>query len=294
MIQPPEYFERIRQNAIKRWEQLEGDPEIAAPTHQLFKQVQSPRHVISELLQNADDAGATKASARIEDEDFIFEHNGEDFTEEQFESLCRFGYSNKRILHTIGFRGIGFKSTFSLGEKVSIYTPTLALYFHKDRFTEPVWTGKGTTNNGTTCVRIKIKNQNCMKELEKNLNEWHKSALSLLFFRNIRHITICNEEIHWKSLGKGPVANSEYMALNGDKKNKFLLIRSEYEIFPDYALEEISEERMISEEDMKDYPPSRIEIVLGAKGHLFVVLPTQVETICLLPAMHLSSKIRRD
>src|SRR5947208_8738527 len=113
----PAYFENVRGAAARRWEQLEQDPELAGPWHQLFKQVQSPRHVLSELLQNADDAGATQASARIEDQEFIFEHNGEDFDDEQFASLCRFAYSNKRTLHTIGFRGIGFKSVFSLGDR---------------------------------------------------------------------------------------------------------------------------------------------------------------------------------
>src|SRR5213080_1180770 len=106
----PAYFEPIRQRASQRWDQLEQDPELAGPWHQLFKQVQSPRHVLSELLQNADDAGATKAEVAIDSDRFLFRHNGEDFTEEHFTSLCRFGYSNKRSLHTIGFRGIGFKS----------------------------------------------------------------------------------------------------------------------------------------------------------------------------------------
>ena len=131
----PGYFEPIRQKAARRWDQLEGDPELAGPWHQLFKQVQSPRHVLSELLQNADDAGATEASVWIEDQVFVFEHNGEDFTEEHFGSLCQFGYSNKRALHTIGFRGIGFKSTFSLGDGVELYTPTLAVSFERKRFT---------------------------------------------------------------------------------------------------------------------------------------------------------------
>ena len=54
----PAYFEEIRRRSRSRWDQLEFDPELAAPWHQLFKQVQSPRHVLSELLQNADDAGA--------------------------------------------------------------------------------------------------------------------------------------------------------------------------------------------------------------------------------------------
>lgn len=113
-MQKPSYFEEIREKASKRWDQLEGDPDLAGPWHQLFKQVQSPRHIVSELLQNADDAGATEASIKIESGVFIFQHNGEDFAHEHLASICRFGYSNKRALHTIGFRGIGFKSTFSL------------------------------------------------------------------------------------------------------------------------------------------------------------------------------------
>lgn len=104
MTDVPAYFEKVRCRAAERWYQLEQDPVLAGPWHQLFKQVQSPRHVVSELLQNADDAGATMASVDIQDGDFVFTHNGEDFIEEHFTSLCRFGYSNKRALHTIGFR----------------------------------------------------------------------------------------------------------------------------------------------------------------------------------------------
>ena len=100
-MRPPEYFKRIRIDASNRWDQLEGDPELAGPWHQLFRQVQIPRHVVSELLQNADDAGATEATVVINNGEFVFSHNGEDFNEEQFASLCRFGFSNKRTLHTI-------------------------------------------------------------------------------------------------------------------------------------------------------------------------------------------------
>ncbi|MDL2317424.1 ATP-binding protein, partial [Desulfovibrio sp. OttesenSCG-928-A18] len=124
MIPAPPYFESVRSTASKHWALLESDPILAAPWHQLFKQVQSPRHIVSELLQNADDAGATSAHVSIERDQFIFAHNGEDFSEEHFLSLCRFGYSNKRSLHTIGFRGIGFKSTFSLGDSVHLETQT--------------------------------------------------------------------------------------------------------------------------------------------------------------------------
>jgi hypothetical protein len=118
---PPGYFRPIQERAIRRWDQLEADPELAGPWHQLFKQVQSPRHILSELLQNADDAGASEARVSIENDRFVFEHNGEDFIEAHFASICRFGYSNKRALHTIGFRGSDSRarSAWAIGSSCS-------------------------------------------------------------------------------------------------------------------------------------------------------------------------------
>ncbi|MBI2524453.1 MAG: ATPase [Candidatus Rokubacteria bacterium] len=278
MTGPPAYFERIRLKAARRWDQLEQDPELAGPWHQLFRQVQSPRHVLSELLQNADDAGATEASARIENNVFIFEHNGEDFTEEHFASLCGFGYSNKRTLHTIGFRGIGFKSTFSLGDCVELFTPTLAIRFDRKRFTEPRWVSGGSNTDGKTRIRVEIGDERRRGEVEKNLEEWFKSPVSLLFFKHIRKMQVGEHAVHWGSVGPGPIPDSEWMALDEQKDGACLLLRSEAETFPDEALTEIRQERMLGVEEEADFPPCRIEIVVGAKGRLFVVLPTRVET----------------
>jgi hypothetical protein len=274
----PDYFEAIRKKAASRWDQLERDPELAGPWHQLFKQVQSPRHVLSELLQNADDAGATEALVRIEGQQFIFEHDGEDFASEHFASLCGFGYSNKRALHTIGFRGIGFKSTFSLGDRVELFTPSLAVHFHRKRFTEPHWVSEHSSTLGQTRIRVEIIDQQRKKELEKNLEEWLKSPVSLLFFKNIRRMKIGDREVHWGSLGPGPIPGSEWMSLYGQEDDSFLLVRAEEEAFPDEALAEIRQERMLGVDDGADFPPCRVEIVLGAKGRLYVVLPTGVET----------------
>ncbi len=278
MIERPAFFERIRAKAASRWDQLESDAELAGPWYQLFKQVQSPRHVLSELLQNADDAGAREASAWIENDAFHFEHDGEDFTEAHFESLCRFGYSNKRQLHTIGFRGIGFKSTFSLGDRVEVFTPTLAVEFDSRRFTEPRWSSSGVRSDHRTCIRVEIKDQHRWRELEQNLEEWRQSPLSLLFFKNIRRMRVGGAEVAWSSVGSGPVLESEWMALEEGEGERFLLIRSPAEPFPEEALDEMRRERLLREEDTTDFPPARVEIVVGAQGRLFVVLPTGVET----------------
>ena len=276
-MRQPAYFKSIRAGASKRWDQLERDQELAGPWHQLFRQVQSPRHVVSELLQNADDAGATEAAVEIDDGEFIFSHNGDDFSEEQFASLCRFGYSNKRTLHTIGFRGVGFKSTFSLGDEVRLVSPTLSVAFHRERFTEPRWVDSADPTDGRTEIRVVIQSKQVQEELGKNLREWSESPASLLFFNNIRCLRLDDREIRWESQGTGPIAGSEWMSVSNTPGNQYLVVRSSEEEFPDDALTEIKEERM-PPDDGTTFPPCRVEIVLGLKGRLYVVLPTGVMT----------------
>ena len=301
MNEKPAYFECIRREAAQIWDDLKRKPKLAGPWHQMFEQVRNPRHVLSELLQNADDAGADQASVRIKDQAFIFEHNGEDFTEEHLESLCGFGHSNKRTLHTIGFRGIGFKSTFSLGDRVELFTPSLSIAFHSKRFTEPEWIESVPRRDGLTCVRVKISDQHRQQEMEKNLEEWIKNPVSLLFFRNIRRIRIGDRKIIWKDRGAGPVPESRQMALHGQAK-RALLIQSKEEEFPEDALDEIRQGRTLDDIEEMEFPPCRVEIVLetrepdpsskgldaisaygvknmpGAQGRLYVVLPTGVKT----------------
>lgn len=276
-MQPPAYFEQVHKRTIDTWDVLDERPDLAGPWHQLFNQVQSPKHVVSELLQNADDAGATEASISIQNGEFIFEHNGEDFTEEHFNSLCNFGFSNKRSLHTIGFRGIGFKSSFSLGDEVKLQTPSLSVAFHRSRFTEPSWI-ESNERCTKTSVRVVIKDDYRRVELEKNLVEWLRSPVSLLFFHNVRALAIDGEIVRWVSCGSGPIPGSAWMALDSNLEKKYLVIRSSEEYFPAEALEEIRQERMVSSQDETPFPPCRIDIVLGLEGRLFVILPTGAKT----------------
>ena len=276
-MRPPRYFKPTRISASERWDQLENDEELVRPWRLLFEQIQSPRHVVSELLQNADDAGATEASVEISGGEFIFGHNGEDFNQEQFASLCRFGFSNKRTLHTIGFRGVGFKSTFSLGDEVRLITPTLSVAFHQQRFTEPVWTESAAATDDRTEIRVVIRNEAVRKELAKDLHEWSHSPASLIFFNNIRCLRVEGQEIRWRSHGVGPVNGSEWISISNRTGARYLAIRSTEQEFPEDARREIMNERRTPADDT-DFPTCRIEIVLGMEGRLFVVLPTGVLT----------------
>jgi hypothetical protein len=273
--EPPKYFERVRAEAKGDWDDLEKNPRLRAPWDQLFAQVKSPRHVISELLQNAEDAGADRVEVTLEDGTLRFAHTGDDFTADQFGSLCRFGFSNKRHLHTIGFRGIGFKSIFSLGREVRLFTPTLAVSFHERRFTEPKWLGEGFTE-GETIIEIDVEDADREEILRRSLEEWTKSPVSLLFFQNIRELTFEGTTITIDTAGEGPVPGSEWMEISGAHKGTYLVIRSEPEPFPAACVEEIRRERM---DESFEAPPASVSIVLidGNDSRLHVVLPTAVK-----------------
>ena len=126
--------------------------------------------------------------------------------------------------------------------------------------------------------RVAIRDEACQREVEKNFDQWLKSPMSLLFFRNIRRLQIGDRTVQWDSRGPGPIPESEWMALDGHGDDAFLLVRSDAVSFPEEALDEIKQERMLGVEEVTEFPPCRIEIVMGAKGRLFVVLPTGVET----------------
>lgn len=277
-MKPPPYFEKVRQRAADRWDQLEADRELAGPWHQLFRQVQSPRHVLSELLQNADDAGARKASVHFDNETFAFEHDGSDFTEEQFASLCRFGFSNKRSLHTIGFRGIGFKSTFSLGSTVEVLSPSLAVCFHQQRFTEPRWID-GASPSDSTIVRVTVADKNRGNQLRGSLQEWSESPSSLLFFKNLRELSIDGTVVRKRVTKQGPVERSQFLTLTGEETERLFFVQSEAETLPEDAAEEVRGERGLADLEDLHLPPCEIEIVLGLKApqRLYVVLPTGAE-----------------
>jgi len=271
-VNPPKYFQAIAASATKRWQQLDADPVLKAPWLQLFAQVQSPRHVLSELLQNADDAGAKSAHVCVRNDEFVFEHDGQDFSEEQFQSLCQFGFSNKRNLHTIGFRGIGFKSTFSLGRAVRIQTPTLDITFERERFTLPNWS-KAATATPLTRISVPIADKPRLGQIRKNFEDWATSPASLLFFRNLQELTVESQTLRKQVVASGPVAGSQRIRLVGAKTEELLLIRSDEEPFPADVINEIGQERIA--EDL-NLPPCRVDLVLGLDGQqkLFVVLPT--------------------
>ena len=73
-----------------------------------------PTHFVYELLQNADDYGATEVLFKLSEEDIVIEHNGVPFKEENVKAITYIGKSTSREdLVKTGRFGIGFKSVFA-------------------------------------------------------------------------------------------------------------------------------------------------------------------------------------
>ena len=123
-------------------------------------------HFIYELLQNADDARATKSSFELSADGLYFRHNGTKHfwvstpaTEKEDQSKNLLGdinaitavaQSNKKDLSTIGKFGVGFKAVFQYTESPHIFDPNFC--FKIDRYIVPVKLENdlnGRTNNET-------------------------------------------------------------------------------------------------------------------------------------------------
>lgn len=85
-----------------------------------------------ELLQNADDAKATKFYVKRSGDYLFVANNGRPFNIKDLESLCRSASSNKVRGATIGYRGIGFKSVVSFAKEVHLISGDFAITFSKE------------------------------------------------------------------------------------------------------------------------------------------------------------------
>ncbi|MFC1791047.1 sacsin N-terminal ATP-binding-like domain-containing protein, partial [Gemmatimonadota bacterium] len=71
-------------------------------------------HFVYEILQNADDHGASEVQFRLDEAGITIEHDGQPFTKENVDAITYFGKSTSRDdLVKAGRFGVGFKSVFT-------------------------------------------------------------------------------------------------------------------------------------------------------------------------------------
>src|SRR5258708_3020370 len=91
--------------------------------HSTIEKYPDPVHFVYELLQNAEDQGATEAQFKLFSDYLDFRHNGNPFTRLDVENITGIGNSDKpQEANMIGRFGIGFKSVFAITDRPEIYT----------------------------------------------------------------------------------------------------------------------------------------------------------------------------
>ena len=126
----PADYQRIREENIARygWDTAVLD---------LLGQLYSERtHFIFELIQNAEDAGATELAFELSQDRLELRHDGRPFTEADVRGVCGVGQSDKAgDLTAIGKFGIGFKSVYAYTRTPRIYSGGEA--FRIENFVRP-------------------------------------------------------------------------------------------------------------------------------------------------------------
>ena len=85
-----------------------------------------------ELLQNADDAGASRFAVQRAGDLMLVANDGREFSQADFESLCRSAASSKHRGTSIGYRGIGFKSVVGFAKVIHIFSGELEATFSRE------------------------------------------------------------------------------------------------------------------------------------------------------------------
>ncbi|MDQ2812827.1 MAG: hypothetical protein M3Z75_13380 [Actinomycetota bacterium] len=126
----PADYEKIREENIARygWDTAVLD---------LLGQLYSERtHFIFELIQNAEDAGATELAFELFEDRLELRHDGRPFTQADVRGVCGVGHSGKSAdLTKIGKFGIGFKSVYAYTRTPHIYSA--AEQFRIESFVRP-------------------------------------------------------------------------------------------------------------------------------------------------------------
>jgi len=131
-----DYFKKLQEDRIANAKVLEK-PSMGGVRNSVVEKYTEQAHFIYELLQNADDVKATKASFILEEEGLIFIHNGKKKfsvsnlqTEKEdqnkgtlghINAITSIGNSSKKIEQQIGKFGVGFKAVFQYTNTPQVY-----------------------------------------------------------------------------------------------------------------------------------------------------------------------------
>ena len=115
-------YKAIYEENKKNWLEMSSNPQKYEPL--LAGHYSDSNHFIYELLQNAEDANATKVLIEYYKDKLIFFHDGKPFDEKDVIGVASMlsGTKDKTDGKTIGKFGMGFKSVYKYTVQPEIYS----------------------------------------------------------------------------------------------------------------------------------------------------------------------------
>ena len=251
------------------------------------KQYKDRTHFLFELLQNAEDQGASHVRLILEKNQFVIEHDGTIFSRLDVIGITKVGGSNKNTpdLSTIGRFGIGFKSVYVYTTEPKIYSGEYS--FKIENFIFPYAIDNKSVQDGYTRIEIPFDNaeippNKAFLEIAKALND-QISADTLLFLNSIEKLEI-NVEGHSKTV---EITKEEKFL---DKHHNFIDVNLLYQRIDrktGLSAEERSEDFLVITDNEKEavklafkvnYDGNDKELVPVRNTSIFTFFPTDKES----------------
>jgi Domain of unknown function (DUF3883) len=155
-----------------------------------------------ELLQNSDDAGATRVTVSVVSDGSVnWANNGRPFNASDAEALCRSATSTKTRGQSIGYRGIGFKSLAAVASHIEVKSAGVSFNFDRGESVR-LLNGQGHTTQPADIPLIRIPSRishaDATEGAEFLVTPLNSSTrvlgpidpLALLFLRHVQTLTV--------------------------------------------------------------------------------------------------------
>lgn len=222
-ITPLEFMKELKRNR-KNIKTALGDSYSSYVQHIIQAGSSSTERFINELLQNADDCYFSEGvvpsfSLTIDDRIMTSYCNEIGFSKQDLRAITAIGESTKKKLlnhETIGEKGIGFKSVFSIAEKVEIHSNQYHFQLSKEMPTLPnIVDNTKEDYSGTQMIFT----------LKKGFDDHFLTPDRILelcrCLRNLRTIQICNKRIVISD-----TESERTIDINGEKYSYFKYVHS--------------------------------------------------------------------
>lgn len=289
-----EYLNILKEKRIK-WVEASRENNFEAGIKNLLTELYPDNaHFIYELLQNAEDAGATKVSFNLEADKITTIHNGTRlFNQRDVEGITSIGEGTKRDdINKIGKFGVGFKAVFSYTTSPQIFSGDF--HFEIRNLVVPYMIKPINKKTDETVFIFSFNNARkpaniAFQEIKKGLKELNK--ITLLFLSNIREINIKFEGSATQIL-KIDNPDTPFVRITDTKYNQTYTFLCFKEYLPNSNILYAG----IAFEVQEDQKSRKLYIKQPTKGEVSIYFPAEKESSNLFFHLHapFSSTVARD